>query len=319
MATYQKKNGKWQAQVKTRGTRKAKSFALKRDAMEWAARLELEAAPLASHTVTLGDIFNQYAKEVSPNKKGARWEIIRLRKIAQDKFASIKASELVPSDIADWRDRRLLEVQPASVNREMTLISACLTLATNEWGLLKENPISKVRKPKKPRPRSRLISEAELDKLRDYAQGRGLIIQQTMACVDFAIETAMRQGEIAKATWDNVDLGTRVLHIPDSKSGLPRDVPLSKRATAIIEAQDKSLPTVFGLSNSQISTAFSRMTKGCGIDNMVFHDTRHEAITRLCKKIPVERLSKMTGHRDISILVNVYYNETAADMVSALD
>ena len=53
------------------------------------------------------------------------------------------------------------------------------------------------------------------------------------------------------------------------------------------------------------------------IEDFHFHDTRHEAISRMVKvrKLPVEVLAKITGHRKIEVLVNVYYNPDADELV----
>lgn len=56
----------------------------------------------------------------------------------------------------------------------------------------------------------------------------------------------------------------------------------------------------------------------CLIDDLTFHDTRHEAITKLAKKLQVLDLARMVGHRDLRML-QIYYNKTAADMADRLD
>ena len=58
-----------------------------------------------------------------------------------------------------------------------------------------------------------------------------------------------------------------------------------------------------------------------GLNNLHFHDTRHEAITRMVRvrKLPVEVLAKITGHKKIDVLVNTYYNPNADDLIDAFN
>jgi len=64
---------------------------------------------------------------------------------------------------------------------------------------------------------------------------------------------------------------------------------------------------------------FRRARDNCGIQDLHFHDTRREALTRLSKKVPVEVLAKISGHRDLRILLNVYYRPDMADIAKMLD
>ena len=168
MASYKKlDSGKWQAQIARDGIRKSKSFITKQEAKDWSAREEyliLEGVKLGpNHTVR--DLFQKYAREVSPKKRGCRWEQIRLEKFCLDTLADKKLTSIVALDIADWRDRRLTEVSPSTVNREMVLISGAFTIARKEWGWVSVNPVSDVRKPTKPPPRDRRVLVSEIDAL----------------------------------------------------------------------------------------------------------------------------------------------------------
>jgi integrase len=114
----------------------------------------------------------------------------------------------------------------------------------------------------------------------------------------------------------------KVAHLPASltKNGRRRDVPLSNRARellAMLPAPVDGGP-LFGLSSGSLDALFRKAKARCLIDDLMFHDTRHEAITRLAKKLQVLDLAKMVGHRDLRML-QIYYSETAADMADRLD
>ena len=129
MATFRKfPSGKWLAQIARNGVRKSSSFATKRAAQDWAARQEYLAtnAEPPQTRLTLKDAFVRYAREESPKRRGARWETIRLERLSSDKMADKRLADLEPANFAEWRDRRSKEVAPATVRREITLMSSVL-------------------------------------------------------------------------------------------------------------------------------------------------------------------------------------------------
>ncbi len=127
MATFKtSKIGKWQAQIAPDGKRSAKTFDTKQGAKDRASRQEyLILNPVsAGSDIRLADVFTRYGRELSSLRRGERWEVIRLARLSRDRVGAIAMSDLAAPDFADWRDRRLREVKPASVAREMNLISA---------------------------------------------------------------------------------------------------------------------------------------------------------------------------------------------------
>lgn len=321
MATFQRlANGKHQAQIYLKGTRKSKTFRLKSDAKAWADDEEhaLRHGAKAVSNFKLYDVFDKYAREHSHKKRGARWEIVRLEKLKRDPIAQIKLSDLKPVHFADWRDAQLRTLAAGSVIREMQIMSVALSVARREWGWIDANPLSEVRKPPKAPARDRLVSRDEISKLlevggTDLSKTAG----RTIHAFVFAIETGMRAGEIIGLHWDDINLDGRFLTLQMTKNGTRRDVPLSSHAIALLEALPKADP-VFDLKSSVLDTTFRRIRDRAKITNLTFHDSRHEAITRLAKKLDVLALARTVGHTDIRQL-QTYYNETASDLAKLLD
>ena len=113
MASIQKVAKGWRAQVMVDGQRDSKTFDTKAAAMAWSVQRETELRSIAngagSKTLTVGDVLKEYESKVSPTKRGARWEKLRLpligsRVIGGRKFADIKLEDRRPSHIAAWRD-----------------------------------------------------------------------------------------------------------------------------------------------------------------------------------------------------------------------
>lgn len=168
MASILKVATGWRVQLTVKGQRDSRVFDTKAAATDWAVRREAEMRSISegvgSKAHTVGDVLKEYEKRVSPTKRGARWEKLRLpligsKEIAGRKFAEIKLADLRPSHIAAWRDARMREVSGSSTSREMSLMSHAFLVARKEWGWLVTNPMAEVKRPPDPPGRERLISD----------------------------------------------------------------------------------------------------------------------------------------------------------------
>lgn len=333
MASILKVATGWRVQLTVKGQRDSRVFDTKAAATDWAVRREAEMRSISegvgSKTHTVGDVLKEYEKRVSPTKRGARWEKLRLAIIGDveidgRKFSSIRLAELRSAHIANWRDARLRKVSGASVSREMSLISHALQVARKEWGWLVTDPMKEVRRPAESPPRDRLISQAEIDRMLvalNFQEDMPVELptQRVAVAFLFAIETAMRSSEILSLTSETVDFNARVAYLPLTKNGMARKVPLSTRAIELL----RMLPPVeagtplFNMSASSRDALFRKGRDRAKIDGLTFHDSRHEAITRLAKKLQPLDLARMTGHTNLQELMT-YYNESAEDIAGRL-
>lgn len=329
MATFVNRNGRWRVQVIVNGTRKSETFPTKSHAQAWAKMMERDSADIAVGMIpakTFYDLLDRYDREVSVGKGGERWEHIRLKKLMRDPLASVNTRDLSPQYVADWRDRSLKAgLSGSSVNREWALLSAVCERAVREWGWLKLNPMKMAKRPTSNPDRTRRPTDKEIVDLLTAMQfdcNKPISVGQRLAFVMlFAIETAMRTGEMCNMRWR--DVGAKMVHLPKTKNGDARDIPLSKRARELLDIlrkDDQDLDAlVFDMKPSQVDANFRKMKKKAQIDDLHFHDFRREALSRLAKKLNVMDLAKMSGHRDVKILLNVYYRPKMEDLADLLD
>ncbi|MCD1620823.1 site-specific integrase [Salipiger manganoxidans] len=320
MASIQKHGKKWRAFVAREGIRTSKVFPTRQEARDWAAREEytiLHREEIASATL-LSAVLERYGEEVSTEKRGERWEQIRLAKIGREDFAKKAISDVTATDIAEWRDKRLREVSASSVRREMNLLSSVFSVAMREWRMISKSPMPDVRKPKEAQRRERRPTSAEMERLA-LSAGADLSMATARAyhAFLFSIETGMRAGEVVGLTAADVDVSRRVARLPRTKNGTAREVPLSGEAVRLLQALPESDP-LFGLDSAQLDALWRKLRDRAGVENLHFHDSRHEAITRLSRKLDVLALARMVGHRDIKMLLR-YYDETAEDLAKRLD
>lgn len=320
MASFQKHGKGWRAFVFRQGKRQSKVFDTKREAQDWAARAEylILNGPKVAAAMTFGEVMARYAAEVSPTKRGERWEVIRLEKLQRYPIAQVKLGDLDAVAFSRWRDGRLREVAPASVKREMNLLSAVLTKARKDWGLIPTNPMQDVSKPTPPPARDRLVTVDELERLA-LSAGDDLtkVTARAFHAFLFACETAMRAGEVTGLTWARVDVARSTAKLDMTKNGTAREVPLSSEAKRLLLALPK-LDPVFGLSPRQLDVLWRKLRDRAGVDGLTFHDSRHTAITHLAGKLGVLALARMVGHRDLKMLMT-YYNESAESLARQLD
>jgi integrase len=316
MATFRKRNDKWQARVQRSGQSSiAKSFNTKADAVKWARNVEsqLDLGILAPKQTMprLMPIVERYVKEVTPTKKGYSQERYRAAQWKKSKLADMQLDKITGEVVAKYRDERLKEVSANTVRLELAFLSVVFEQCRKEWGLAVSNPVRQIRMPKPGKPRQRRLELGEQDTL--LAACKASRANYLHSFVVLAIETGMRSGELLAMRWEHVNLINRTVFLPDTKNGHPRTVPLSTRALNAIHALPRaingrlfssgyhSIHNAFNLAvNKAQATQPDNVTFLCGLR---FHDLRHEAVTRLFEKglNPIE-VGMVSGHKTLSML-----------------
>lgn len=307
MASIDKRNDKWRAEVCIDRKRKAKTFLTKKEAVAWAN--EQEAGGFLPNK-TLRDAIKRYMP-IAEKHKGSQSELSRLRHLETSKLGDIPLERITPAKLSEYRDERLKEVAPVSVRRELIILSAMFEVAVNEWQWLRDNPCKTVKKPVPAPARRRGVSQEEIDTI--CANLNAMRVGKQVADMFLlAIETGMRLGELLSLRWS--DVAEKKVSLRATKNGDIRHVPLSEKAREIIKRRsgiDKEC--VFTLSQHVASQTFRRAT----INGCHFHDSRSEAVTRLSKRLDVLTLARVIGHRDLKSLM-MYYKVSADDIADML-
>ena len=328
MATFRNRHGKWQARVQRQGQIPvSKSFTTRQEAERWARQVEAQidqgrfVSLRLDEKTTLGELVSRYMAEVTPSMKSAPHDLIRLAALKRHPLCKLNMVALTPSRIAEFRDERLKQVSGGTVIRELAYISSIVNHARREWGISIDNPVRMVRKPTAPPGRSRTVSDTELIRILDALTPRPTrrVSSWMKPLVEFAVETAMRRGELLALKWADIDLSTRVAHLHVTKNGEGRYVPLSSHAIAILQGLPRSLcGYVFPLKPQTVAAAFMKASMRAGLGDVRFHDLRHTAITRLAEKLPnLIELAAVSGHRSLAMLRR-YYHPKATDLARKL-
>ena len=311
----------WRATIRRKGHKtQVATFDLKSEAQRWAKRVEGEMLAgrfvdtSEAQNTTLRTALERYREEVTPSKKGAYQEKNRINQLLERPICELPLTKVTSSQVAQYRDGRLQAVSPSSVQKELALLSHLFTIAVTEWGINGlDNPVKKIRKPKVKNQRDRRLQEDEEQRLLNGA------LHPMGAVITLAIETAMRADEIAGLGWSDIDFSRSVAVLIDTKNGESRDVPLSSRAIAALKQLPRHISgSVFGLKSGNISNRFADLCKKVEIENLHFHDLRHEATSRLFELgFGIMEVAAITGHKDLKMLKR-YTHLKAEDLAKRL-
>lgn len=327
MASIRNRNGKWQARITRKGQLPvAKSFQSKDDAQRWARQIESDMDKgsytnlvLAERTL-FSEVIERYVQQVTLKTRSMREDTYRLRALARHPIASHSMIALTPIKISEYRDERLKLVSAGAVIRELSYFSSIINHARREWGINMINPIPLVKKPPSPQGRNRILTDDELSRLYVALTPRVKNANHwILPLTKFALETAMRRGEILGLHWEHIDLQKRTAFIPITKNGQSRLVPLTQTAIEILMSLPRNLHgKIFPVNGPMLSAAIDRARIKADLVDWHFHDLRHMAITRLAEKLPnLIELSAVSGHRSLAMLKR-YYHPNAEQLAMKL-
>ncbi len=324
MATFRQRGNKVQARVQRKGFEtQAASFNTLADAKAWARRIEasldqgIALGQSRADKVSLAELIAEYRKTVAKKHKGHIEECRRLSSWEVWPAARRWARDVKPADVASWRDNRLQTVSPATVVREIAILSAVYEWARLDLGhSTLSNPTKGIRKPSVPEGRSRRMSAEEVRRIVEATSSQALKL-----LLPLAISTTSRRGELLKVTWRDIDLQARTMHLRDTKNGLDRLTALAPAALAILEAMPRTEGRLFDQTPQSITTAFIRAVKRArayyeteclsngqapDADFLVglrLHDARREGASQWFEAgLSIPEVASMTGHRSWACL-----------------
>lgn len=321
---YKAPGGRWRAQIKRKGKTSSKMFNSKSAATEWAYKEEKKILEpeYAGNFVTLSDALEKYNKEESIHKPSYSRECKRTEFLKKFELTKMPIASINEMHINSFIVERLKEVKRSTVIRDLSFLGVVFEAARKKWKFITSNPVHEADKPKPVKARSQRMTQEEIDsivKKLGFEDGKPVdtSYRQVAVILLLAIETAMRQSEIVYLTWEQIS--DRSAYLPTTKNGEARTVPLSLRAVELIEMLPRKRKRLFTVTPATVSTIFRRIRRKLGYHHLRFHDSRREATSRLAKKFNVMMLSKITGHKDLKVLNDVYYAPELDDFLSILD
>ncbi|WP_241074438.1 tyrosine-type recombinase/integrase [Achromobacter insuavis] len=298
--------------------------------------------PRRKTTPTLAEALARYLEEVSPTKRAIAQERSIARKWLSTSLANRELGSIRNTDLNRLRDEWLLELKPATVVRRLAMLSHLYTVVRKDWGYsMLANPVQLVRRP--------TVDDARDRRFFDSIRLRGVtedecpreelawIVESTEspelpAILTLAAETGMRRSEVAGIRREHVNLLHGYVHLPHSKNGHARDVPLTPVAKEVLRQHLAGRPlrgAIFAMKAGSITQAFirarlrarrryealcqkhGRRPNPAYFRDLRFHDTRHEGTSQLATVLAMHELAKANGNRDTRMLLRYFHPDPA--------
>lgn len=330
MATIRPRGKGWQAivRVKREGQliiNESRTFSTEKLARHWAAKVEKDVkdngpASRAGRNVTIGTLLEKYHEELNRARPRSRQRDGQVDLIARTKLAKVPVSGLRSQHLVDFaKERRDMGAGPATVAVDWSLISSALGAAKPMFGVVVDTTLLDEARPAldklnligRPQERDRRVSADEEARLiaefERVARHPSTVIPMA-EIVRFALACPRRLGEIVRLRWDDVDRGNKVVLLrdvkhPRRKMGNHQQVPLVGESWAIAMRQPVLSEFIFPYKGDSVSASFERAVKRLGIEDMTFHDLRHEGITRLFEAgLSIQQVALVSGHRSWTTL-----------------
>lgn len=309
MASIRKRGPRqWEVRIRRKGyPAQFATFEFKADADKWANDVEAEmgkgvfVSRKEAESTTLSEALDRFNNEFVSNYAQPSQMRSRIRMVKNSHLALKTLAAIRGKDISDYIHIREQEGRSSqTILHEVNLVSRVFEICSRDWGMESlSNPTKRVSKPKQGKGRTRRLEHSEEQRLLDATSSDfGPLIL-------FAIETAMRRSEIAGIRWSHVDFKKKHVHLPKTKNGEARSVPLSPKALQILRALPRNIDgSVFKLQPDTITKKFSNTVKKAGLVDLRFHDLRHEATSRLFENTDLDlmEVKGITGHKSLQML-----------------
>jgi len=322
--------GTWRAQVRRKGKYASQTFRLKTHADEWVVETErlidLGGEPSmrrAGNSKTVADLIDVHTtdlKEVGkPLRRSKRAVLNALKRdLGTTRISQLDRVTLIK--YGKWRAKQ--GAGPVTLSVDLSYLRTILTHAAAVHGInvdtesvrLARTALSRLGLVGRSNERDRRPTEDEIDAILSHVESKATVIPMGRI-IRFAIATAMRQEEICKIDWSDVNLKKRIVTIrnrkdPRRKDGNHQKVPLLNLTgfdAWQLLLEQKILTAgkgrCFPYHHKSVGTAFRRARQELGIEDLCFHDLRHEATSRLFEAgLPIEKVAIVTGHKDWKML-----------------
>ncbi|MCR2830477.1 MAG: tyrosine-type recombinase/integrase [Acidithiobacillus sp.] len=309
MPTIEPRSGKWRGVVRRKGyPHLKKTFKRKADAEKWARQIESEmdrgifVSRREAENTTLGELLDRYANEISEKKKGVVKELSIIKIFKETDLAKMYIAAIQGKDLAKYRDKLISEkLSGSTIKRRFSLLQNLYNVAIKEWSISGiENQVQKITIKVNENERNRRLNDGEEEKLLKVALEYNTNIHNIII---FALETAMRRSEITALLWNDINFQDCIIKIRISKNGFSRTIPMSIKCKEVLNSLTIEDDKVFNIRNDSITQAFSRICDRAKIEDLRFHDLRHEAVSRLFEKdFNIMEAASVSGHKDLRML-----------------
>lgn len=292
----------------------SQTFDRKPAAQAWLKKRETELAqPGALNKTTdplLKDVIDQYNKDNQRPHGKTKDQVLRTIKNAE--LGNLHCSEITSQALVRFAES--IDAQPSTRGNYMSHLASVFSVAKPAWGYPLEKQamddarvvLDKLGLIGRSRQRTRRPTLDELDKLMKHYTLAELKRKNSIPMtrlIPFAIFSTRRQEEICRLTRKdldkvNLEIIVRDMKNPGEKIGNDVTTSLTTEALQLIELQSESNDIIWPYNAESVSASFTRACVILGINDLHFHDLRHEGISRLFELgLNIPRVASVSGHR----------------------
>ncbi|WP_225773225.1 site-specific integrase [Pseudomonas sp. Marseille-Q5115] len=301
----------------------SQTFERKAVAQAWLKKREAELAEPGAldkanrKGVTVKSMIEKYVLEYEKIRPLGKTKRATLTAISLSALGSIEDAQLTSQHIVEYANDRMQKdgVQAQTVGNDLAHLGAVLAVAKPAWGYeVDETAMAHARRVLKKmgavsrsKERERRPTIKELERILGYfAEMRDRRRQQTdmVRVIGFALFSTRRQEEITRIRWDAMDEERQAVLITDMKNPGQKwgnDVwcHMPDEAWAILKSMPRTGEFVFPYNSRSISAAFTRACHFLEIEDLHFHDLRHDGVSRLFELgWDIPQVASVSGHRD---------------------
>lgn len=231
------------------------------------------------------------------------------------RFGDFKLAKIRTEDIDRWQSERMGKVSPGTVRKEMMRLKHLLNCAV-KWKYVKGSPAEGLQAITMPPGRVRYLTLEERHMLLDRAR------PELRLCIEAALQTGARRGELCSLRWADVDMRTRMVSFPQTKNGETRSVPMTDTLYKLLQSLprplDQTALVLPALSADAVTIGFGRLAKALSLSNLKFHDLRHDVASTLTMAgVPQRSVMEILGHKDPRMTLR-YQHLTPAHLREAM-
>ena len=325
MGMIEARGGKYRVLIRKKGMKPiSKTFIKKADAKNWMTDTEsdIQSGRYTQDDSNFGGLIRRYINEIGRIKPIGRTKGNTLDALRRS-LGHFNLDELDSPTLTNYAIER--GVAPSTVMQDFIYIGVVLDTAQSMWEV--QPRMDDYKKAMKILKKLGVIAESN-HRDRRVSDEEMQIIAETcndffpMAdLMSFAVNTAMRQGEQFGLLWSDLgDEGRSILIRQRKHPKKKRDerVPLLPEAQEIISRQPRISEKIFPQNGKSVSHAFWKARLKAGIDDVRWHDLRHEGCTRLFERgLDMSAVSLFSGHKDMNMLKR-YTHRSAGQVLDSL-
>lgn len=337
MPTIRKRNGRYQSQVRIKRHgeivhEQSATFDTEKQALTWGYGIEDQYSKGAivskQAASTVAEIVGAHRKAMIDAGKDTRGFENSFNQLANSKLGEMQALKVEAGDIVEWAKAYSKGRSPATVLHALMALRTCYSTARSELKIKVDvqevadaiNHLTRLGVAGKSAERDRRVTDAEVNKICKYHEGMEGTTIPLRKCMTLAIALPRRKGELFSGMkWADYDgESVKLWDTKDPTKVRNEVVPVPPKAKAIIESMPRTKGYIMPYNPGSVGTAIYRICQLIGIEDLHWHDLRHEGVSRLFESgLDIPRVAMISGHQSWATLRR-YVHLKPADVVNKM-